>query len=74
MREILSVSLSKELKKKLNQVSKKYKISQSDVVKGALNKYFSSLEFRDLRKTLQPYAEKKGYYTDEDIFNDKEIS
>jgi len=74
MREILSISLSSDLKKKINRASRQYKLSQSEIVKRAVDKYLVSMEFLRLRSKLIPYAEKKGYYSEEDIFNDKEIS
>ena len=73
MRDILTVSVSSEMKKKLNSMAKKYKLSKSEIVKTAVNKYLAVAEFRELRKKMLPYSEKAGYLTDEDIFNDKNI-
>jgi hypothetical protein len=74
MREILSVSVSKQFKRKVSKASKQYGLSQSDIVKNAVDKYLVSIEFYNLRKKLKRFAEKKGYLTDEDIFGDKDIS
>lgn len=74
MREIISISLSPKLKKKIATASKQYKLSQSEIVQKAVDRYLSVLEFRRLRTKLMPYAEKKRYLTDEDIFADKDIS
>ena len=70
MREVVSISLDQSLKKKLDQASKKFHVSKSEIVQKALEKYISHEEFRELRSILIPYAEKAGYYTDEDIFNE----
>jgi len=70
MRAIVSISLDKTMKKKLDEASKKLHISKSEIVQKALEKYISHEEFRELRSILVPYAEKAGYFTDEDIFND----
>ena len=74
MREILSISLSPELKKKINKASKEYKLSQSEIVKRAVDNFLVNLELVRLRTKLMPFAEKKKFFLDEDIFNDKDIS
>ena len=71
MREILTVSIGTKLKKKINTVAKKYKTTKSDIVISAVEKYITSIEFQGVREKLMPYAKKKGYLTDEDIYNDK---
>lgn len=68
MREVLSVSIGKDLKKKVERAAKRYKVSKSDLVKAALEKYIGHKELRELRAILIPYAEKAGYLTDEDVF------
>jgi hypothetical protein len=71
MREILTVSIGTKLKKKLNTVAKKYKTTKSDIVISAVEKYITSIEFMGVREKLMPYAKKKNYLTDDDIYNDK---
>lgn len=73
MREILSVSIGAKLKKKINTAAKKYKTTKSDIVINAVEKYLASVEFQGVREKLMPYAKKKGYLTDDDIYNDKEL-
>ena len=73
MREILSVSIGAKLKKKINTAAKKYKTTKSDIVINAVEKYLASIEFQGVREKLTPYAKKKGYLTDEDIYSDKEL-
>ncbi len=73
MREILSVSIGAKLKKKINTAAKKYKTTKSDIVINAVEKYLASVEFQGVREKLMPYAKKKGYLTDDDIYNDKKL-
>lgn len=73
MREILSVSIGAKLKKKINTAAKKYKTTKSDIVINAVEKYLASIEFQGVREKLMPYAKKKGYLTDDDIYNDKKL-
>jgi len=72
MREILSISLDKNLKNKIEKTATKLSVSKSELVKKAIEKYISHEELKDIRSVLVPLGEKTGYYTDEDIF--KEIS
>lgn len=72
MRQVLSISINPILKKKLESLSKKRHLTKSEIVNKALNKYLLHDEFYNLRDKLTPYAEKAGFYTDEDIYNDKE--
>ena len=70
MREILSISIDKELKNRINEASKLYAISKSEIVKRALNKYLLHRELDELRSLLIPYGVKSGFLTDEDVFNE----
>jgi predicted transcriptional regulator len=70
MREILTISVDKALKNKIERVAKRLKVSKSELVKKAIEKYIVREEFRELRAMLIPYAEKAGYLTDEDVFKD----
>jgi len=68
MREVLSISLDKKLKTKVEKAARKFKMSKSELVKLAIEKYIAHEDLKELRSILIPYAEKAGYLTDEDIF------
>ncbi len=70
MREILSISIDKALKNKVEKAAKIFHISKSELVKKALEKYLLHEDLRELRSILVPKAEKAGYFTDEDVFQD----
>ncbi len=72
MRQTLTISLPEQTKRKLGRIAKEERLNRSDVVREALNEYFTRLEFQRLRSTLVPEGEKRGLYKDEDIF--KEVS
>jgi len=72
MREILTVSIGAKLKKRLNTAARKYKTTKSDIVVSAVEKYISSMECQAVREKLMPYAKKKGYLTDDDIYSVKD--
>ena len=72
MRQILTISIDSKLKKKVDKAASRFKISKSELVKKAIEKYIIQKEFQELRNILIPYGEKAGFFTDDDIF--KEIS
>jgi predicted transcriptional regulator len=69
MREILSISLDKSLKDKVEKTAERLNVSKSELVKKAIEKYIAHEDLKDIRSILLPYAEKAGFYTDEDVFN-----
>ena len=72
MKSAITIRLDDELDKMLNQVSRNLRRSRSDVIRDSLRRQLSILLFDSLRKKAIPFAEKKGYLTDDDIF--REIS
>jgi len=70
MREALTISIDSKLKRKIEDSSKNYNMSKSELVKKAIEKYIAVQEFRDLREQLLPYAERVGILTDDDIYNE----
>jgi metal-responsive CopG/Arc/MetJ family transcriptional regulator len=68
MKDSISISLPGVLKRKLDKLTKQDQVNRSDVVREALREYFTRREFQRLRSSLVVEAEKRGLYTDEDIF------
>lgn len=68
MRETITISLPTALRKKLDQTVREEHLNRSDVIREALRRHFAIREFRRLRGVLVPLAEKKGVFTDEDVF------
>ena len=58
-----------ELRRALASLCKRQQRPVSDVVREALRRYIAMEELRSLRKRLRPYAEARGFLTDEDVFN-----
>ena len=56
----------------LDQVCRRSHRNRSAVVRDALQRQLSILMFEQLRRQVLPFAEARGYLTDEDIF--KEVS
>jgi len=72
MNSAVTVRLDRALQKRLDTVSKKLGMSRSDIIRDALRRQLSLLAFEKHRETAMPFAEARGFLTDEDVF--REIS
>jgi len=68
MRETITVSLPKWVKQRLDQATKREHTNRSDIVREALRQYFARQEFLRLRGLMVPEGERRGLFTDEDVF------
>lgn len=68
MSQTMTVRIPDDLRKDLNEISKKEGIPISDVVRDSLKKYVLLYRFRKLREMVLPLAEAQGILTDEDVF------
>ncbi len=68
MRKIITVSLQPELSKKLDKSVKTNKTTRSEIIKKALEQYLYRQETNRIRAKLRPYAERAGFYSEEDVF------
>ena len=64
----LTIRIPDDVKKELEDLSRTLGLSKSDIVRESLKEYIGINRFRELRRTIKPYAEKKGILTDEDVF------
>jgi metal-responsive CopG/Arc/MetJ family transcriptional regulator len=65
----ITVRLEHDLEPLLDEVCRRSGRTRSDVVRGALRRYLAQLRFEQLRRRVMPFAEVRGYLTDEDVFN-----
>ncbi len=70
MKTTLSIRLDEETDRLLNQISKQAGRTRSELVRDALRRQLAMLQFDQLRKEVLPFAEARGYLTDEDVFRD----
>lgn len=68
MNGTITVRLPDDLKNKLESTSKKTNLGVSQLVREAVRRYLAVQRFRELRADTIPYAEKAGFYTDDDVF------
>ncbi len=64
----LTIRLEPELEKLLDTVCKDSGRTRSDVLRDALKRQLSILRFEQLRRRITPFAEARGYLTDDDVF------
>lgn len=64
----ITIRLDAEMQKMLNRVCKESGRTRSDVLREALRRQLSILRFEQLRRQILPFAEARGYLTDEDVF------
>ncbi len=69
MKQALTVRLSDDLRKELQQISDSEAKPISDLVRESIQRYVSIYNFRKLRNTILPFAEAQGILTDEDVFS-----
>jgi predicted transcriptional regulator len=65
----ITVRIPKEMRDDLKEVSREMRKPVSDVVRESIRRYVVVEKFRSLRKKTLPFAEARGYLTDEDVFN-----
>jgi predicted transcriptional regulator len=66
----LTIRLDKDLERALDRLCKQTGQSRSEIVRDALRRELSLRRFDDLRRRVLPFAEARGYLTDEDVVRD----
>jgi predicted transcriptional regulator len=69
MKSTVTVRLDNDLNRQLAEASEALGRSRSDIVRDALRRQLSVLRFEKLREQIMPFAEARGYLTDDDIFD-----
>ncbi len=69
MNKTLTIRIPDDLKKELEDISKKENKPVSDIVRDSLKKYLAVQRFRRLRNTVLPFAESQGIITDDDVLD-----
>ena len=66
----VTVRLDEELDRLLSEASERLDRSRSEIVRDALRRQLSMMTFEKLREQVMPFAEARGYLTDEDVFEE----
>jgi predicted transcriptional regulator len=63
----VTIRLEPDLQKLLDKVCKQSGRTRSDIVRDSLKRQLSIIRFEQLRRQVLPFAEARGYLTDEDV-------
>jgi predicted transcriptional regulator len=66
---VITIRLDKDLEKLLSKVSKQSGKNRSEIAREALRRQLRISQFEVLRKRIMPFAEARGFLTDEDVFS-----
>lgn len=64
----LSIRLDSELDSLLGRASRQLGHSRSEVARDALRRQLRLTQFETIRRRMMPFAEARGFLTDEDVF------
>jgi predicted transcriptional regulator len=67
---LLTIRLDNDLDRRLNRLAKLTGKTRSVLARDALRRQLALAQFEVLRKKAMPFAEARGYLTDEDVFRD----
>jgi predicted transcriptional regulator len=66
----LTIRLDENLAKLLAKAARQSGKNCSEIAREALRRQLSIQQFESLRRRIMPFAEARGYSTDEDVFRD----
>jgi len=67
---VLTIRLDREMERRLDRLAKATGRTRSALAREALARQLAIAEFEQLRGRVVPFAEARGYLTDEDVFRD----
>ncbi len=67
---VITIRLDPDLRRRLDRLCKRWGRNRSEVVREALGRQLALLQFEQARRQVMPFAEARGYLTDEDVFRD----
>jgi len=66
----LTIRLNEDLNELLTNVARQSGKNRSEIAREALRRQLRISQFESLRRQMMPFAEARGYLTDEDVFRD----
>lgn len=70
MKSAITIRLDPDLERRIDQLAARSGKTRSEIVREALRRQLALLQFEQLRERVMPFAEARGYLTDEDVFHD----
>jgi metal-responsive CopG/Arc/MetJ family transcriptional regulator len=69
MRDTVTISIPRELKKQIDALVDSEGISRSGIIRHSISDYLWEQQYCNLRKRLMAKASKKDVFTDQDVFD-----
>ena len=66
----ITVRLDHKLDSQLKKLSKRTGRPKSELIREALRRQLAIAQFEEMRRSTAPFAEARGWLTDEDVFRD----
>jgi predicted transcriptional regulator len=66
---MLSIRLDRDMERMLTKVSRDAGMTRSEVARDALRRQLRIRQFDNLRRRIMPFAEARGFLTDDDVFS-----
>jgi predicted transcriptional regulator len=66
----LTIRLNDDLNRLLTKAARQSGKNRSEIAREALRRQLRISQFDSLRRRMMPFAEARGYLTDEDVFRD----
>lgn len=66
----ITVRLDKKLDTELKKLAKQTGRLKSELIRDALRRQLAITRYKELRRGVSPFAEARGWLTDEDVFRD----
>ncbi len=63
----VTIRLDRDLQRQLDRICRQSGRTRSDVIRDAIRRQLALLQFEQLRRQVLPFAEARGYLTDEDV-------
>ena len=64
----LTIRLDRTLERQLETAAKRSGRSRSDIARDALRRQLAVMQFEEAGRQVMPFAQARGYLTDEDVF------
>jgi len=66
----VTIRIDRDMERRLDRAARRSGRSRSSFVREALRRQLALDRLADLRSRIKPFAEARGYLTDEDVFRD----
>jgi predicted transcriptional regulator len=70
MKAAVTIRLDEELQQRLDRACERSGRTRAEFVRDALSRQLALMQFEEIRERLTPFAEARGWLSDEDVFRE----